>query len=371
MKILLIDNSSLTPIGESLCCEPKTGGFALELQNLGNQVTMYGQIVKQENNIHSFDIENHDISVVGYMRKKNKLINYIFLYLMVIPNIIKSDFIYIFYPSAFKYVAILCWLLGKPYGLYVRGENDLQSSTSKFIYKRSKVVFTVTEYFTNFIKKIIRKDNVFSIRPMISLSDNDIIYNKDYKSKNKIKILFLARVEKDKGIEELLYAFYKLKEKYDFEAEIVGAGEFLQYAIDIANDLALSDIVKFRGAIFDDQKLKNFYVNSDLYILPTYHEGFPRTLYEAMIFGTPIITTFVGGISGIMKHQYNCLEIKSKSVSSIVDAIEYAIQNYSEMEKYAYNGLKTVAPIVDSSRLSHAQHLNMLIKKTALKGYIC
>ena len=75
MKILLIDNTSLTPINGSLCCEPKTGGFASELQSLRHQVTMYGQIVEDTNNIHTYNILDNGISVVGYLRKKNKLLN--------------------------------------------------------------------------------------------------------------------------------------------------------------------------------------------------------------------------------------------------------------------------------------------------------
>ena len=365
MKILLIDNSSLTPVDGTLCCEPKTGGFALELKQLGNKVTMYGQIVAQENNIHSFDIIKNNISVVGYRRNKNKLINYIFLYLMVIPQILRSDFIYIFYPSAFKYIAMLCWLLGKPYGLYVRGQNDLDSKSSKFIYKKSKAIFTVTDHFTNYIKEISSKESVFSIKPMIDLNENDICYDRKFFKKDNFKILFLARIEKDKGIEELIYAIAQLniQNKYKFEVDVVGEGSFLKNAIELSKKNNIDNIVNFKGAIFDKNIIKEMYTQSDLYILPTYHEGFPRTLYEAMIFGIPVITSFVGGISGVMINKYNCLEIKPKSVDSILNVLMYAFSNYSEMQSYAKNSFETVKPIISSSRQTHAQHLNMFIKK--------
>lgn len=121
MKIILIDNSALTPINAVLCCENKTGQFAEELKSLGNRVTMYGQVVESENTVHAFKLEKHGINIIGITRKKSKIINYLVLYLSIIPQIIKSDFVYIFYPSAFKYVAIMCWFLRTPFGLYVHG----------------------------------------------------------------------------------------------------------------------------------------------------------------------------------------------------------------------------------------------------------
>ena len=363
MKILLIDNTSLTPLGNNLCCEPKTGGFATELQSLGNKITMYGQIVEDKNNIHSFDIMGNGISVVGYFRKNNKLINYFFLYLMVIPQVLKNDFIYIFYPSAFKYVAILCWLMNKPYGLYVRGENDLKTKTSKFIFKKSNVVFTVGDFFTTYIKERTLKKNVFSIKPMINLTPSDIVYDRNTYLGEKIKILFLARIEKDKGIEEFLYAISELMSKFELEVDIVGDGSMLCSAKKLSRELGIDQALNFHGAIFDEQAIKSFFMNSNLYVLPTYHEGFPRTLYESMIFGTPILTTFVGGISSVMINRYNCIEIEPQSIKSITDGVIYAVSNYSVMQQYAKNGISTVKPIIAYSRKNHAQHLNSLINK--------
>lgn len=365
MKILLIDNAALTPIYAALCCETKTGQFAQELKNLGNQVLMYGQIVKKENTVHAFNLEKNGIDVFGIERKKNKILNYLFLYFLIIPRIIKSDFVYIFYPSAFKYVSVLCWLLRTPYGLYIRGEQGIQSQSSKWIYNKGFVIFTVTDYFTQMVNRITNKNTAHSIRPMIPLTEKDIVRDRNYIAKEPYRILFLARLEADKGVEELLQAVKLLKHKnYSFTLDLVGDGGYLPRARELVNELGIADIVSIKGAILDHGKIKQLYLNADLYVLPTYHEGFPRTLYEAMVFGAPIITTFVGGISGIMVNKYNCLEITPKSVSSIVECFEYSINNYSKLASYAINGISTVAPIIDSSRLSHAQHLNKIISST-------
>lgn len=365
MKILLFDNSGMNFQDGDYLIEPKTGSFAKELKELGNDVTFYGQFLPAtKNNIHVFGIKKNGLKALGYRRKRSKLLNYILLYIKAIPFVIKSDFLYFFYPNAFKYLIFICILFKKKYGLYIRSQNSLNNKYSHFIYKRAYTVFTVSDSFSDVVNNISKRVVANTIRPMTPFSEKDILIDREYKLKNKYKILYLGRVTFDKGIEELLKAIKILKDNnYQFTLTIVGNGEFYQEAKKISDKLDISDIVFFNGPEFNPEKIRNYYIESDIYILPTYHEGFPRTLYEAMIFGTPIITTFVGGIPGIMKDGFNCKEIKPKSIESIVEKIEFAFNNYPEMIGYAKNGFDTVAKIVDSKRLSHAESLNKKINE--------
>ena len=81
-----------------------------------------------------------------------------------------------------------------------------------------------------------------------------------------------------------------------------------------------------------------------------------------MIFGTPIITTFVGGISVIMEDNINSLKIEAKSIDSVVEKLEQALGNYLEMGRLAIKATETIRKIVDKNRLTHGQHLNEIIK---------
>ncbi len=362
MKILLLYNNVFTRVDGDLFVEPKNGGFAKELKALGNDVTLYGQSVEAKDTIHTFNLFGNGLKVNSLKRKNSKILTYVFLYIRIIPEIIKSDFIYIYYPTSFKYVPFICKFFRKRYGLYVRGEQGLDDRISHWLYKNAHVIFTVSDYFTNSIKQITCKNIVHTIRPMISLSENDIIYNREYNLNDRVNILFLGRVTHDKGVGELLQAMKILMQKgFNFNLNLVGSGEFMQETLNLIKKYDINDVVSIKGAIFDTEMIKKLYVEADIYILPTYHEGFPRTLYEAMIFGTPIITTFVGGIPAIMKDGYNCKEIIPKSIDSIVDGLEFAIDNYDKMVKYAENATNTVAKIVDSNRMTHVEHLNDLI----------
>ncbi|WP_286845573.1 MULTISPECIES: glycosyltransferase family 4 protein [unclassified Proteiniphilum] len=363
MKILLLDNSSLTPVNDDYCIDAKTGIFAKELQSLGNEITMYGQKVIAENTSHTYQLLKNRMKVVGLKRKKNKLLNYILLYLRIIPLIIKQNFVYIFYPSSYKFVAMLCWIFRKKYGIYIRGEQGIKDKSSHWIYKNAFVVFTVTDGFTNFVSNVTGKHNAYTIRPMIPFTDRDVVTNREYRKGDIFKILYLGRVEADKGMVELIQAASKLREKeYNYELTIVGNGGFMPDIRALIRELNLDESVRLIGGVDDSDRIAEYYKTSDVYILPTYHEGFPRTLYEAMIFGTPIITTFVGGIPGIMKDGYNCKEIKPKSVDSIIEGLKFALMHYNLMIEYSKNATNTVFSILDPQRPSHAEHLNKFLK---------
>ncbi|KAF5039733.1 Glycosyltransferase Gtf1 [anaerobic digester metagenome] len=363
-KILVIPNTGISKLENDFSVEKNTGEFAFELQTFGNIVTFYGQIIKEVNNIHTYKILENKLRIKGLNRQKNKILNYILLYLRIIPEVFKSDFIYIFYPTSFKYVTFLCKILNKKYGLYIRGMEDMHGTVSYWIYKHSFAVFTVSDYFTSFVNKVTLEEKASTIRPMLPFSEKDIISDRKYNRNKHYNILFLGRIAKEKGIQELIYAAEKIKEKRkDFIINIVGDGEYYEHAENLIQRLDLTEHINLLGGIYDTEQIKKNYLQSDIYILPTYHEGFPRTLYEAMIFGTPIVTTFVGGISSIMKDMYNCLEIKPKSIESITSVLIFAMDNYSLMMNYAENGKKTVNNIVNSTRLSHARELNNKIKR--------
>ena len=157
-------------------------------------------------------------------------------------------------------------------------------------------------------------------------------------------ILFIGRIEKDKGIFELIEAFKRLIDLgySKIQLNIIGSGKDTQKIISLINDYDLNGLVTLHGNVSDSSKLKAFYMNSDFFILPTYHEGFPRVLYEAMIFRVTIITTFVGSINDLMIDEYNCFKmVKIFSNDELIDPIlnnatltvkNYLIENFRSHE---------------------------------------
>lgn len=363
MKILLVDNSAVVKKGNSYFTNNLNALLLKDLITCGNKITYFHFAIEKKYSINVFDLRANGIKYEPLKFFNNKLIRYFYAYIAIIPKIKDNDFIYFYYPTSFKYATFVCKLLGKKYGLYVRGEQDIEDKISLRIYKNAFTIFTVSDFFTIRINRITGKKTANTIRPMISYTDKDIVLDRAYSRTQNFKVLFLSRIAYDKGIEELLNAaFILLKKGCRFELDIVGSGEFIEEAMQIASNLSINDIVKFHGPVYDIERIKEYYTNADIYILPTYHEGFPRTLYEAMIFGTPIITTLVGGIPSLMRDAYNCKSIEPKSIDSIIEGLRFAFQNYEKMIEFAKNGTKTVYSIVDSKRLTHGQHLDKILK---------
>ena len=90
------------------------------------------------------------------------------------------------------------------------------------------------------------------------------------------------------------------------------------------------------------------YEAADFFVLPTHHEGFPRVLYEAMINAMVIVTTFVGGIPGLMKNGENCIEIPLKSPKVIADAIENLSRDAVQMQRLSESGLETIMTVLNT-----------------------
>lgn len=362
MRILIIDNASVAKKGEHFFTNALNGIFIDELISQSNDLTYFQFSSNSNKNISSFNLEEHGVHCKVVRYKKNKFINYAVAYVRVIKEIRKVDFVYLYYPNTFKYVSYLCRILRKPYGLYIRGMNGVDDKVSHNIYKHAYTIFTVSDYFTNKVNDVVGKTLAHTIRPMIPYTDQDVIVDRQYAQKDCYNILFLGRVAKDKGLLELTDAAEQLHQQgRKFVLHIVGNGEYAEELASIIKTKGLSDFIYLDGPVFDDQKKAQLYQNADLYVLPTYHEGFPRTLYEAMIFGTPIVTTFVGGIPALMKDGKNCKRIEPKSTESIVEALTFAMDNYETMAQYAANATRMVSRVVDHNKPSHAQHLNQIL----------
>lgn len=364
MNILLYDNTQMAVKDGRFYCASGTGKFAQELVQLGNTVTMYGQQVEDATSTSSFDILGGGVKVAGLRRYKNKIISYLMLYLVSVKYIARVDFVYFFYPTSYRYLPFVCRLLGKKYGLYVRGDENVDNRISRILYKHAYVIFTVAEYFTDMVNHYNKHQGGHTIRPMISYTDKDVVRNRVYEEKEKYNILFLCRMQKEKGIGELLEAVHNLKTKgvSNFSLTVVGGGPFLEDVKRLVCEYGIVDMVSIEGVVNDEERKKKYYSDADIYILPTYYkEGFPRTLYEAMIFGTPILTTFVSGISSLMVDMENCKKLEPRSVKSIEEGIDFAIRFYDAMGRYAQNATQTVLKVVDSGRLSHAQDVDRIV----------
>lgn len=154
----------------------------------------------------------------------------------------------------------------------------------------------------------------------------------DYRRKLGIRddafvFLFVGRIAKDKGILELVDSFKKVVEKHP-KTTLLLIGPFEQ-THSILPDETKHEIQNNAAIIapgrFDD--VRPFYAISDVYVFPSYREGFPNSLMEAGAMGLPVIATDINGCNEIVEHRVNGLLIKPKCPESLLDAMLECIEH--------------------------------------------
>ena len=107
--------------------------------------------------------------------------------------------------------------------------------------------------------------------------------------------LMVSRLLEDKGVREFLAAAQRVKVIFPgVDFVLIGPEDTSPNAVSL-DDIMVFDragVISYGGAVSD---VKKSMINSSVYVLPSYHEGMPRTVLEAMAIGRPIITTDVPG----------------------------------------------------------------------------
>ena len=246
-------------------------------------------------------------------------------------NAIKRDFIFLKIAKFFgKNVAVFF------HGFNTEAIKEFNTGYLKKNLNKCKCIFILAKEFADIVKSwgVTVPVHLTTTKVDNRLIEGFNIETKDYCAKN---ILFLARIEKAKGIYTALDAVKILHSKdKDIKFRVAGTGGELekakQYAID--NNIA----VDFLGNISGDTLINEF-KTANIYILPTTHgEGMPTSVLEAMAFGVPVITRPVGGTCDFFENSKMGELIDSLNPQEYAEAIDKYLNNTTFMkETSVYN----------------------------------
>jgi glycosyltransferase involved in cell wall biosynthesis len=175
--------------------------------------------------------------------------------------------------------------------------------------------------------------------------DNPYIeQNKPSSKKNKIKIptiLFVGRLVKEKGIFDLIEALKIVKKKNIFNLLIVGDGPDKQKLKMEIDESGLNIQVVLAGYLSGNE-LKEAYRSASIFVLPSWREGFPLVLVEAMDFELPIVTTHIRGAVDRFVEGENCLFVNPRQPKQLASAIEKLLTDPDLCAKMGHNNKKKV-----------------------------
>lgn len=143
-------------------------------------------------------------------------------------------------------------------------------------------------------------------------------------------ILFLGRLNEDKGVSELLDAFEITKKNYKVKLLIVGPEDKLSEALKNKIELAKSDAdICFLDFVVNTED----YIGAcDIFCLPSYREGCPTSVIEASAMGKTILVSRIYGTEDIVKDNETGIFFEAKNVQDLTNKLKYALENEDEIK---------------------------------------
>lgn len=151
----------------------------------------------------------------------------------------------------------------------------------------------------------------------------------DYNEPNRKakKLVYVGRLSAEKGVPILFDSLANLKARgYEVKLTLLGDGEDRQYLENLARETNVSDRVSFGGFV-DQETIAKTLRESDIFVLPSFAEGIPVALMEAMAIGIPVIATYVGGITELVVDQQTGQVVFPSDPIALADAIARYVDN--------------------------------------------
>ena len=171
--------------------------------------------------------------------------------------------------------------------------------------------------------------------------------NKPKKYKNNKLILFVGRLNEQKGIEYLIKSAPYIKNNYpNIKLLIIGEGSYKAHLENVARSLNVRENVDFLWGI-PHSKITDYYKMADVFVLPSITskigtEGLGLVLLEAMAAKVPVIGTNTGGIRYIIKNMQNGILVEERNPRQIAEGISLLLANQKLRAKITKNAFKFV-----------------------------
>ena len=151
----------------------------------------------------------------------------------------------------------------------------------------------------------------------------------------RLNLVFVGRLSPEKGIFDLLESIISIE---DINLDIIGSGPLDKSIENFIEANNLTNRVNLLGYIKWGEGLLYCFKNYDYLVLPSYIEGLPLVIIEAMSQGLPVIASDVGGISEIVINEFNGILFEAGNIQELKTKLENLTKNRNIMKIYQENG---------------------------------
>lgn len=150
------------------------------------------------------------------------------------------------------------------------------------------------------------------------------------------KVVFVGRLVKEKGIFDLLEAVSRLPAHLDIRLDLIGGGDL----IDIESFVPMAtNRVVFRGELEREDVYREI-GSANILVLPSYNEGLPIVILEAMSAGTVVIATRVGGVPEVIEDNVTGILIEPGDINAIEKSIRTLAENPETCKELSFRAKK-------------------------------
>ncbi|WP_278705348.1 glycosyltransferase family 4 protein [Parabacteroides goldsteinii] len=180
------------------------------------------------------------------------------------------------------------------------------------------------------------------------------------RKKEKLQILFPARILLDKGVIEFIEAAKAIRSKMKGKVLFLLAGDCDLENLSVLTEENLSPLLEpnYIEWIGFQKNMYTIYQYSDIVVLPSYREGLPKSLIEASAVGRPIITTDVPGCRECVRENWNGFLVPAKDSKALAEAILKLIENENLRNKFGENSRRLAEQQFSLSEVVN-RHMNI------------
>jgi glycosyltransferase involved in cell wall biosynthesis len=254
-----------------------------------------------------------------------------------------------------------CFLIAKMFGkktiVHIHGGGFVEFHAASgpagrrligFVLDHADTIIVLSESFRQRIGALTHNRTVKVVFNPVRVSD----FRKEGKrNAEPVHLLFVGDVIERKGVAELIAAMQIVLDTVPSAKLTLCGGGRIAFYRKLCSDLKISDSVEFAGFVSGEAKLSAF-SNASLFVLPSYVEGMPMVIIEAMAAGLPVVATAVGGVPEIIEEGVNGFLVAPRDPAALADRILRIVSDPARYDAMSAANVRKAGEVFDITAIA-------------------